>query len=79
MEDANEHGRLLTMKEILTSLTLEKQLDEQHLACMYAKDISVLRRVGTCEQETIEEIIQQVPDAAEINEIIMRRREQSKF
>lgn len=28
LEDANEHGRLLTMKEILTGLTLEKQLDE---------------------------------------------------
>ena len=74
-EDASEHGRLLAMKEILTGLTLEKQLDESHLACMYAKDIAVLRRVGTCERETIEEIVQQIPDAEEINEIIARRRE----
>lgn len=67
------------MKEILTGLTLEKQLDEQHLACMYAKDLSVVRRVGTCERETIEEIMSQLPDANEINEVIQRRREQGKF
>jgi len=66
-EDYSEHGRLLALKDILTGLTVEKKLDESQLACLYSKDIAAVRRVGTCERETLEEIISQVPDATEIN------------
>jgi len=42
-EDVCEHGRLLSLKDALTSLTEEKKLDDDCLACFYAKDISVVR------------------------------------
>ena len=52
-EDYSEHGRLLSLKDILTNLTVEKSLDEEQLACLYSKDIVAARRIGTCERETL--------------------------
>ena len=65
-EDVSEHGRLLALKDILTSLTENKKLDDEQLVCFYAKDISVVRGVNACEEETVQEIISNVPDADEI-------------
>ena len=53
-EDYSEHGRLLALKDILASLTEEKQLSEEQLVYMYAKDIAVKRNCDkTCTEETI--------------------------
>lgn len=70
-EDYSEHGRLLALKDILASLTEEDKLDEEQLACLYSKDIAVARgKVGNCEEETLNEILSNVPDAAEIKQVI---------
>ena len=42
-EDYSEHGRLLALKDILASLTKEKKLEKDQLACLYAKDIAAVR------------------------------------
>lgn len=78
-EDVSEHGRLLALKDILTSLTEEKKLDDEQLVCFYAKDISVVRGLGECEEETVNEIINNVPNSDEIKQIIDNRQEQQKF
>ena len=75
-EDVSEHGRLLALKDILTSLTEEKKLDDEQLVVFYAKDISVVRGMGECEEDTINEIINNVPDAAEIKQVITNREAQ---
>ena len=75
-EDVSEHGRLLALKDILTSLTEEKKLDDEQLVVFYAKDISVVRGMGECEEDTINEIISNVPDAAEIQQVITNREAQ---
>ena len=69
LEDVKEHGRLLALKDILASLTENKQLDEEQLVCLYVKDISIVRGV-TCEEETVNDIIENVPDSAEVEQII---------
>ena len=78
-EDFSEHGRLLALKDILTSLTEGKKLEDEQLVCFYAKDISVVRGVNACEEETVNEIINNVPDEAEIKQVIATREEQQKF
>ena len=34
--------------------------------CLYAKDLSIVRGIDVCELETVEEIIDNVPDEDEI-------------
>lgn len=75
----SEHGRLLALKDILTSLTENKKLEDEQLVCFYAKDISVVRGVTECEEETVEEIISSVPDESEIRQVIEKREAQQKF
>ena len=45
LEDCSQHGRLLALKEILTNLNGGVKLDDAKLACLYAKDISVVRQL----------------------------------
>lgn len=42
-EDATEHGRLLALKKILGDITVDKKLEDEHLACLYLKDIATLK------------------------------------
>ena len=72
-EDVTEHGRLLAIKDILASLTEGNQLEEEQLVCFYAKDIAVARGVGECEKETIDELINALPDRDEVQQVIERR------
>ena len=49
------------------------------MVVFYAKDISVVRGVNACEEETVNEIINNVPDNEEIKQVIAKREEQQKF
>ena len=49
------------------------------MVVFYAKDISVVRGVNACEEETVNEIINNVPDNDEIKQVIAKREEQQKF
>ena len=69
----------MSLKDILTNLTVEKRLDEEQLACLYSKDIVAARRIGSCERETLEEILQERPNEEEVADIINRRESQEKF
>ena len=49
------------------------------MVVFYAKDISVVRGVNACEEETVNEIINNVPNNDEIKQVIAKREEQQKF
>ena len=63
----------MALKDILASLSKEKCLNDEQLVCMYAKDISVVRGVDVCEEETVEEIINQVQDEDEVRAVVEQR------
>ena len=74
-EDATEHGRLLALKKTLAGLTHEKQLDEEQIACLYIKDISRMEDRELDDEETIEELLQNLPDEEKINQVVHYRSE----
>ena len=57
LEDATQHGRLLALKKILAEHMEEKQLDDQQLALMYAKDIALATGADIHEEESAAETV----------------------
>ena len=72
-EDCTQHGRLLELKEILTNLNNGMRLDDKQLACLYAKDIAVVRKFSKIIPEAVTSITNNAPDAREISSIITNR------
>ena len=70
-EDCTQHGRLLALKEILTNLNNGQTLEQ--LAFLYAKDISVVRQINQITEDSLTQIINNVPQTQEIRKIVTNR------
>ena len=53
-QDSRQHGRLIAMRDILSHLTEKKRLEKEQLACMYAKDLAVVRQSDVEDDDTIQ-------------------------
>jgi len=50
-------------------------LDEEQISCLYIKDIAQQQGKDVCAEETIEELLANLPDSNEINQIVRSRSE----
>lgn len=69
-EDATEHGRLLALKPILSSLIEEKRLADSQLAMLYMKDVCVLRDLDPLDDDTVSQLEDNPPTEDEILAIV---------
>ena len=67
------------MRDILSHLTESKRLEKEQLACMYAKDLAVVRQHDIEDDEAIQQIINEPPNEEEIEELVTRREEMQRF
>ena len=78
-EDARHHGRMLGLRHILSELMPRKRLNLDHLTCMYAKDISIIRNLDIYDEEFVETILANMPTPEEIEAIILKREKVRRF
>ena len=79
LEDAQCHGRLLVMQEVLCQLVTNRDSCDQSLArVFYAKDIMVLRNKEANDAGYVE-VLENPPSSIDIKAIILARSKDSCF
>ena len=78
-DDVRNYGRMLGLRHILSELMPRKRLNLDHLTCMYAKDISIVRNLDIHDEEFVETILANMPTPEEIEAIILKREKVRRF